>query len=110
MLNFFGTKTKATLRTNKQELYSVIENNDVEFVVELNNNKEESDIYGTSVYEIVLPNTITDVKNKDTNMLYGDGLKIENVSTYTRNGNKIIRILVSGTQTAVNNGNLTNRY
>ena len=93
MLNFFGTKTKATLRTNKQELYSVIENNDVEFVVELNNNKEESDIYGTSVYEIVLPNTITDVKIKDTNMLYN-----------------IIRILVSGTQTAVNNGNLTNRY
>ena len=107
-VELLNTKTKATLRTNKQELYSIVENNDVEFVVELNNNKEESDIYGTSVYEIVLPDAVRDIKIKDTNILYGEGLKIENVSTYTRDGKKIIRILVSGTQKSVNNGHLTN--
>ena len=107
-VELLNTKTKATLRTNKQELYSIVENNDVEFVVELNNNKEESDIYGTSVYEIVLPDSVRDIKIKDTNILYGEGLKIENVSTYTRDGKKIIRILVSGTQKSVNNGHLTN--
>ncbi len=107
-VELLNTKTKATLRTNKQELYSVVENNDVEFVVELNNNKEESDIYGTSVYEIVLPNAVRDIKIKDTNILYGEGLKIENVSTYVRDGKKIIRVLVSGVQKSVNNGHLTN--
>ena len=107
-VELLNTKTKATLRTNKQELYSVVENNDVEFVIELNNNKEESDIYGTSVYEIVLPNTIKDIKIKDTNILYGEGLKIENTSVYTRDGKKVIRVLVSGTQKSVNNGHLTN--
>ena len=107
-VELLNTKTKATLRTNKPELYSVVENNDVEFVIELNNNKEESDIYGTSVYEIVLPNTIKDIKIKDTNILYGEGLKIENTSVYTRDGKKVIRVLVSGTQKSVNNGHLTN--
>ena len=107
-IELLNTKTKATLRTNKQELYSVVENNDVEFVIELNNNKEESDIYGTSVYEIVLPNNIKDIKIKDTNILYGEGLKIENTSVYTRDGKKVIRVLVSGTQKSVNNGHLTN--
>ena len=107
-IELLNTKTKATLRTNKQELYSVVENNDVEFVIELNNNKEESDIYGTSVYEIVLPNTIKDIKIKDTNILYGEGLKIENTSVYTRDGKKVIRVLVSGVQQSVNKGHLTN--
>ena len=107
-VELLNTKTKATLRTNKQELYSVVENNDVEFVIELNNNKEESDIYGTSVYEIVLPNNIKDIKIKDTNILYGEGLKIENTSVYTRDGKKVIRVLVSGVQQSVNKGHLTN--
>ena len=107
-IELLNTKTKATLRTNKQELYSVVENNDVEFVIELNNNKEESDIYGTSVYEIVLPNNIKDIKIKDTNILYGEGLKIENTSVYTRDGKKVIRVLVSGVQQSVNKGHLTN--
>ena len=83
-------------------------NSNVELRIELGNNKETSDIYGNSVFEIEMPSYITKVDVTNASMIYGEGLEIAGVETYNRDGKNIIKVTVNGKQTEINSGELTN--
>ena len=57
----------------------------VEFKIELNNHKVESDIYGNSIFEIELPEYATNTEITNASMVYGDGLEISNVELADKN-------------------------
>lgn len=103
-----NTTTNVNLRVNKPELSTVVENKNVEFVLELNNDKETSDIYGTSVFEVVLPKGIKNINLKDVNLLYGEGFEIESSNIYQRDGQKVLRVVLKGLQKELSKGHITN--
>ncbi len=98
------TNTKATLNIDRENLATLTMNENVTFKVLLNNNEENSDIYGKSHFEIEMPSFITGLEIKDTNMSYASGLEIENV-VYEENK---IKIDVKGIQNNFNAGNYNN--
>lgn len=102
------TKTDVNIHSNQLELTNLDENKNVELVVQLNNDKENSDIYSDGIYEILLPEEFKEVTLNNINMLYAQGLNIENAEILNENSRKIIRILTSGIQTEKNTGILTN--
>lgn len=100
--------SNATLRVNKNALSTIEENKNVEFVIELNNDKKISDVFGRSVYEIVMPKGIKKIKVKDLNLVNGNGLKIEKAFAETNNGITTIKVIVAGMQNGLNKNYLTN--
>ena len=73
-----NTKTDANLKIDRESFATLAENENVEFVIELNNNNELSDIYGNSHFEIELPAYITKIELGDVNISDAAGLEIEN--------------------------------
>ena len=58
---FEETKTKAKLTINKDALSTVVNNEDVEFKIELGNNKDTSDLYVDPMFDIELPKYIEEI-------------------------------------------------
>lgn len=102
------TKTNFNLIMDRNSLSTVTTNSDVEMRLEFNNDEEKSDIYGDSIFEIEMPAYITKVEITNASMVNGEGLELSNVETYEKDGKTIIKMSVSGTQTALNSGVLTN--
>ena len=73
-----NTKTEANLKVDRESFATLAENENVEFIVELNNNNELSDIYGNSHFEIELPAYVTKIELGDVNLSDAAGLEIEN--------------------------------
>ena len=98
------TKTKATLIMDRESLSTLERNENVEFRIELNNSVDTSDVYGNSVFEVELPESIENFEITNTSLLYAEGLEIVSAETVER---KII-ITLAGKQEGINSGVLTN--
>ena len=102
------TVTDINLVLNKESLSTLVLNTDVEFKIELNNHKVESDVFGNSVFEIEFPEYVRGLEITNTSIVYGEGLEISNVEGFERNGRIFARVSVSGKQNGLSSGIVTN--
>ena len=95
------TITNATVSLSRNELSTLVKNEDVEINIALNNAVETSDMYKNPVFELTFPDEVQNVEIKDINLLYGnDELEIANIETLrTENNNVLIRVTLNGAQT-----------
>ena len=94
-----NTITKPELEFNTKTIRT-IEPTNVVMRIKLNNETINSDIYGNSNFEIILPDGIKEFKVKDYNIIYSNGLKIKDVQTsITDDGKYKIGISLEGIQT-----------
>ena len=98
------TKTEATLEIGQDSLSTLAMNNNVELKIELNNEKINSDVYGNSRFQIKLPEYVESVEVTDYNIVYGEGLELDNVQGFVSDGRAYIDITVSGKQNALSSG------
>ncbi len=103
-VNFVDTETKATLVIDRDNLSTLEENKNIELRIELNNAVDTSDVYGHSVFEIELPESIEKFEVTGSSLLYAEGLTISSIDIVDR---KII-VTLDGTQEGINSGVLTN--
>ena len=103
-----NTSTNAVLSIGQDSLSTLATNNNVELKLELNNDKITSDVYGNSVFTIRMPEYIESVEITDYSIVYGEGLEISNVELYDQDGLIYLRVTVSGTQTALSSGIVSN--
>ncbi len=96
------------VNTNVKELSTIKKNENVEFVLSLNNDKVLSDVYGQTVIEMVLPKGIKEFSLKNTSLLHGGGLKISSSKVVKAGTQYVVQIVLSGTQNGISKGHLTN--
>ena len=94
------TITDATVSLNRNELSTLVDNEDVEINISLNNASDISDVYNNPVFELTFPDEVEEINIKDIKLLYGnEEFDISNVETLkNENGNVIIRVTLSGMQ------------
>ncbi len=102
------TQTKINLVVDREALSTIVNNENVEIRVELNNDKEASDIYGHSTFRIEMPEYIESMNIKNANIVYGEGLDITNAYVQNEDGKVVIYIVVDGKQEYLNSGLVTN--
>lgn len=105
---FEEASTVATLSINKETLSTTKTNANVEIKIELNNDKENSDLYINPAFEIVFPKYVNGVTIQNANVLYENGLKIGTIDTYTENDIVKIKVELEGTQKTFSESTLTN--
>lgn len=103
-----NTSTNAVLSVGQDSLSTLAINNNVELKIELNNDKITSDVYGNSEFTIKMPEYIQTIEITDYSIVYGEGLEISNVELYEQDGLIYLRVTVSGTQTALSSGIVSN--
>lgn len=96
-----GTKTAATISTNRKVLSTLADKNNIELKIALNNYNESTDLYKNPVFEITFPKEIEEVKVNDMSILYGNNeLDISNVENYKNDkGNIVLKVTLKGIQT-----------
>ncbi len=101
------TYSKVNLVMDKDSLSTLSLNENVKLTLELNNDKEWSDIYGDSSFIITLPENVESVKinEEDSSIANGEGLEIKSIEVIDNNK---IKVEISGTQTGPNSSVLTN--
>lgn len=100
------TTTKANLELNPTSI-STLEPTNVEMKIKLNNHNINSDIYGNSTFEILLPEYIEAIEITDYNIIYGDGLNLSNVETFSNEeGRLVIKATIEGIQKDLSSGSL----
>lgn len=99
MTELTETKTEANLSIDTNKLSSITKNQNIELKIELNNNKETSDLYENPSFEIELPKEITNIEIKESNVLFDDELKIDSIDKVTKNGKIVLKINLKGKQT-----------
>lgn len=102
--NLNNTTTKANLVFDRDSLSTLAPNSNVEMRIELGNDKEESDVYTHSVFDILMPSYVKNVEILDSSIMYGEGLYISNVEQF----DNTIRVTVDGLQEAISSGVLNN--
>ena len=103
------SKTEAEITMNKIYLSTTEINENVEITIELNNYKENSDLYVNPIFEIALPKYVKNIDLKSVNILYESGLSIGNSTIYrAEDGTLRMRIEVNGTQTEFSEGEIAN--
>lgn len=105
---FNESYTRANLYMNKENLTTIQENENVELRVELNNDKEDSDLYINPNFEFVFPKYVKEVHVESMNLLYENGLRIADFETYTESDIVKMRVELSGTQTMFSENTVTN--
>lgn len=105
---FEESSTSATLSINKEILTTIEDNNNVELKIELNNDKENSDLYVNPTFELVFPKYVKAVSVESINLLYENGLQVSDFKTYTENDIVKMRIELAGTQTRFSESTITN--
>lgn len=103
-INLDNTQTKANLVLDRDNLSTLVTNNNVEFRIELGNDKDTSDVYSHSVFDIRMPEYINNVEILDSSIMYGEGLYISNIEQFENT----IRVTVDGTQENLSSGVLNN--
>ncbi len=106
--DFEESKTSATLSTNRDSLSTLRSNDNVELKIELNNDKENSDLYINPSFEVVFPKYVTGVTIESINLLNECGLRVGDFETYTENNLVKMRIELTGTQTMFSENTSTN--
>ena len=103
------TITNPNIILNRDSLSTLSTNENVEIRIELNNDKVETDPYGNSVFEVIMPEYVENVVIKDTTLAYAEGLNIAGTEVYqNENGRFVIKVTLNGKQEALNSGVLTN--
>ena len=102
------TNTKANIQINKDTLSTIVNNENVEIKIELDNNRENTDLYINPVFRIELPEYIEDINVKEANVLFDDNLKIVGIQKYNDNGRILLEIALEGVQDGFSNGTFTN--
>lgn len=93
------SSTQANIEINKNSLYALTENKDVEIRAILKTNSEKYDLYKNPTITFTLPEEVEEITLKgDAQLLYDDELRV--VST-TANGREI-KVTLSGEQTKYN--------
>ncbi len=105
---FEESYTKANIVLNRPTLTTLQENEDVEIKIELNNDKENSDLYVNPVFELVFPKYVQEVNVESINLLFNNGLTIGNVETYSEDGYVKLRVSLNGAQTTFSDSKLSN--
>ena len=105
---FEESQTSATLSINRETLSTLRQNENVELKIELNNDKETSDLYVNPSFEIVFPKYVTSVGIESINLLNDCGLRVGDFETYTENDIVKMRIDLTGTQTMFSENTITN--
>lgn len=105
--DFEESQTSATLFMNRDTLSTIKTNGNVELRVELNNDKETSDLYINPSFEIVFPKYVTSVRIDAINLLNDCGLRVSDFETYTESDIVKMRIELSGTQTKFSENSIT---
>ncbi len=105
--DFEESQTSATLSMNRDTLSTIKTNGNVELRVELNNDKETSDLYINPSFEIVFPKYVTSVRIDAINLLNDCGLRVSDFETYTESDIVKMRIELSGTQTKFSENSIT---
>ena len=102
------TNTKANIQIGKDTLSTIVNNEDVEIKIELDNNRENTDLYINPVFRIELPEYIEDINVKEANVLFDDNLKISGIQKYNDNGRIILEVALEGIQDGFSSGSFTN--
>ena len=102
------TNTKANIEIGKETLSTIVNNENVEIKIELDNNRENTDLYINPVFRIELPEYIEDINVKEANVLFDDNLKISGIQKYNDNGKIILEISLEGVQDGFSSGTFTN--
>ena len=102
------TNTKANIQIGKDTLSTIVNNENVEIKIQLDNNRENTDLYINPVFRIQLPEYIEDINVKEANVLFDDNLKIIGVQKYNDNGRIILEIALEGMQDGFSSGTFTN--
>ena len=98
------TSSKINVVLDRDSLSTLAVNNDVQLRIELNNAVDTSDVFGHSVFEIVLPEDIESAEVTSSGLINEEGLTIESVEQDGR----VIRVTLGGVQEGINSGILTN--
>ena len=102
------TNTNANITLNKTTLSTIVNNEDVELKIELDNSREDSDMYVNGTFKIEFPKYIEDVNIKNYNILYAEGLNIRNINKQEENGQIVLYITLEGTEQGFSTGTVTN--
>ena len=97
-----NTSSKAEFNVSVNTLSSIEENKDVKITAVLLNNDESKDLYQNPALKIKLPKQVKAINNAKFQMLYANGLELANGNISDENGNKVINIELTGTQTTYN--------
>ena len=92
-------ETKIDLEINKEDLTTVVKNENVEIRAVLDTSSVYNALYKDPTLKITLPSDIEDVKLKGTNILLDNGLKVKSSEVSEENGHKVINVVLEGTQT-----------
>lgn len=103
-----NTKTEATLELSTKDIPTSNKIENLEMKVELNNNKETSDMYENPTFLMVFPEEIKEVQVNNVGILYGDEFKFKTADQIDLNGQTAIRLEIEGKQNGFNNVNLAN--
>lgn len=107
-IELVNASSKITVSTNRNELSTIKKNENIEFVIALNNDKLTSDIYGQTVIEMLLPKGIKDFKLKGTNLVHANGLKVQSSKVVKYGQQFVLQIILSGVQNGLSTGHLSN--
>lgn len=102
------TNTNANVTLNKTTLSTIVNNEDVELKIELDNSRQDSDMYVNGTFKVEFPKYIEDVNIKNYNILYAEGLNIVNINKQEENGQIVLYITLEGTQQGFSTGTVTN--
>lgn len=98
-ITLIAPSTKIDVAVNKNNLSTIVKNENVEFRVILKTNDISCDLYKNPKIELILPNYIRDLTIKDVNLLFEDELKIKGRRTYVNDsGNIVIEVELEGEQ------------
>ncbi len=102
------TMTSSNISLSTSSLSTIVNNEDVEIKIELNNEKESSDLYIGGTFKIEFPEYIEDVTVKNYNILYAEGLNIKEITKQIENEKVVLYITLDGVQSQFSTGTVTN--
>lgn len=97
--------SKAKVTINKQDLTTVAVNENVEIRAVLDTSNLYNALYVNPIIELELPEYIKEINIKSSKLLFEEELTVKEAKLIERNGKKIIRIELDGTQTTYNTEN-----
>lgn len=106
---FEKSYTRAEISMNKEELSTILDNEDVEIKIELNNHEETSDLYINPEFEVVFPSYVTGVEVQSVNLLYEEGLTVKNITLFKDEANiQRMKVQLEGVQRKFSTSTITN--
>ena len=103
--NLIEPVSKAEISISKQNLSTIVKNEEVELRVLLDTSDSKNALFKNPSLQIILPENIETLDIKSVDLLLEDELKIKQTKVVEQNGRKIILITLEGTQTKYTDNN-----